>query len=143
MGCLSVEQVLMRSMKISGGLTKRDGMTELQHLTRLLSMPACAEVNNAMQELTGVNHNTSEQNKDMTKARQSCDMTDTRTVQNYLQERNSFCSDPSLRSVSPGVHAHPTVNVDKKMPSDTASWPAWMDKLLLSVHSRRGIRQCH
>ncbi|KAJ8417704.1 hypothetical protein AAFF_G00225470 [Aldrovandia affinis] len=66
-----------------------------------------------MQELTGVNHNTGDQNKDMTDARQARDMKDTLTVLNYLQERHPFCSDPSLRSISTGVHAHPSVNVDK------------------------------
>ena len=30
----------------------------------------------------------------------------------YLQERNPFTSDPSLRSICTGVHAHSTVNVD-------------------------------
>ena len=66
---LIIEQVLMRSLKTSGGLTRGRGMTEHQHLLWLLSRPACAEVNQAMLELTGVNYNTGEQNKDMTKAR--------------------------------------------------------------------------
>ncbi len=42
---LTIEQVLMRSMKTSGGLTRGRGMTEQQRLIWLLSMPACAEVN--------------------------------------------------------------------------------------------------
>ena len=46
---LMIEQVLMRSMKTSGGLTRARGMTEQQLLTWLLAMPACAEVNRAMQ----------------------------------------------------------------------------------------------
>ena len=88
-------------------------MTEHQRLLWLLSRPACAEVNQAMQELTRVNYNTGEQNKDMTAARQARDWKDTLTVLQYLQERNPFSSDPSLQSIATGVHAHPTVNVDK------------------------------
>ena len=42
---LVIEQVLMRSIKTSGGLTRGRGMAEQQRLTRLLPMPACAEVN--------------------------------------------------------------------------------------------------
>ena len=42
---LVIEQVLMRSLKTSGGLTRGRGMTENQHLLWLLSEPACAEVN--------------------------------------------------------------------------------------------------
>ena len=103
----------MRSLKTSGGLTRGRGMTENHRLLWLLSSPACAEVNQAMQELTGVNYNTEEQNKDMTAARQARDWKDTLTVLQYLQERNPFSLDPSLRSISTGVHAHPTVNVDE------------------------------
>ena len=87
-------------------------MTEQQRLLWLLSMPACAEVNQAMQELTGVNYNTGEQNKDMSKARQARDWKDTLAVVQYLQERNPFSNDPSLRNIATGVHAHPTFNVD-------------------------------
>ena len=55
---LMIEQVLMRSMKTSGGLTRDRGMTEQQILTWLLAMPACAEVNRAMQELRGAKYST-------------------------------------------------------------------------------------
>ena len=73
----------------------------------------CSEINKAMQELTGVNYDTSEQNKDMTNARQARDRIDTHTIFNYLQENSPFTSDNSLRSISTGVRAHATVNVDK------------------------------
>ena len=42
---LVIEQVLMRSLKTSGGLTRGRGMTENQRLLWLLSRPACAEIN--------------------------------------------------------------------------------------------------
>lgn len=87
---LIIEQVLMRSLKTSGGLTRERGMTEHQRQLWLLSRPACAEVNQAMQELTGVNYNTV---KDMTAARQTRDWKN--TLQ-YLQEQNPFSPDPSL-----------------------------------------------
>jgi len=103
---LVIEQVLMRSLKISGGLTQGCGMTENQCLLWLLSRP---KVNQAMQEFTEVNYNTKEQNKDMTAARQGHDWKDTLTVLQYLQERNPFSLDPSLQSIATGVHAHPTV----------------------------------
>ena len=63
---LVIEQVLMRSLKSTGGLTRGRGMEETQRLTWLLSRPVCAEVNHALQEFTSVNLNTSEQHKDMT-----------------------------------------------------------------------------
>lgn len=48
---LVIEQVLMRSLKTSGELTRGRGMTEQQRLIWLLSMPACAETNRSTQEL--------------------------------------------------------------------------------------------
>ena len=77
---LVIEQVLMRSLKTSGGLTRGRGMTERQRVIWLLSMLACAEMNRAMLKLTGVSYSTGEQNKDMTKSRQARDMKDTRTL---------------------------------------------------------------
>ena len=43
----------MRSMKTSGGVTRGRGMTETQLLVWLMSLQICADVNNAMQQLTG------------------------------------------------------------------------------------------
>ena len=102
----------MRSMKTSGGLTRGRGMTGSQRLMWLLSMPACTEVNRPMLELTGVSYSTGEQNKDMIKARQERDWKDSQTLLNYLHERNTFTFDVSLQSISNGVHASTTVNVD-------------------------------
>ena len=55
---LVIEQVLMTSMKTSGGLTRGRGMTEQQRLIWLLSMPVCAEINRARLDLIGVSYST-------------------------------------------------------------------------------------
>ena len=64
-----IQQVLMRSIKTSDGLTRGRGMTKQQRLMWVLSMPVCAEVNKAM-EMTGIHFDTGEHNKDMIKAGQ-------------------------------------------------------------------------
>ena len=89
---LVIEQVLMRSLKTSSGLTRGRGMTERQRVIWLLSMPACTEMSRAMLELTGVSYSTGEQNKDMTKSRQAWDMKDSWTLLRILAlaERNPF-----------------------------------------------------
>ncbi len=110
---LMIEQVLMRSMKTSGELTRGRGMTEQQRLTWLLSMPVCAEVNRAMQEFTGVKHNTGEQNKDLSKARQVRDMKDMNTLLMALSDRDTFESTNLLRNIMTGTHAGNAVNVDR------------------------------
>ena len=88
----------------SGGLTRGRGLTEQQRLIWLLSMPACAETNYIMQELTGVQFNSGEQNKDMTKARQTRDMKDTMTILSGLATHRTFSLDGE-RNIMNGVNA--------------------------------------
>ncbi|XP_073243634.1 uncharacterized protein [Porites lutea] len=102
---LIIEQVLMRSVKTTGGLTRGRGMSETQRLVWLMSMPACADINNSMQNLTGTNFLTSEQHKDTTKARQEHDQQDTNTTIRYLSKRSPFDSESSLRNIATGVVA--------------------------------------
>ena len=58
---LAIEQILMRSIKSSGGLTRGTGLGEDERLIWLMCIPACAEVHQAMQEVTGVSYDSSEQ----------------------------------------------------------------------------------
>ena len=55
---LVIEQVLMRSLKTSGSLTRGSGMSERQQAIWLLSMPLSAEVNRTMQDFTGKKYQT-------------------------------------------------------------------------------------
>lgn len=71
---LIIEQVLMRSVKTSGGLTIGKGINKHQRLVWLLSLPICAETNRVMQSLSGVDLNSGEQNKDICKARMQRDL---------------------------------------------------------------------
>ncbi|CAH3108670.1 unnamed protein product, partial [Porites lobata] len=76
-------------------------------------MPACAETNRAMQELTGVKSNSGEQNKDMSKARQNGDAKDTLVILTTFEDRDPFSADPNLRNIMTGVNANNAVNVDR------------------------------
>ena len=109
---LVIKQVLMRSLKTSGGLTRGRGFTKQQRLIWLLSMPACAETNQAMQEMTGVKSNSGEQNKDMSKARQKRYAKDTLVILTTFADRDPFSADPNLRNIMTGVNADNAVNVD-------------------------------
>ena len=74
--------------------------------------PVCAEVNNVMQQRTGVQYNTSEQHKDLTTARQVKYMTDSCELFEFLESRNSFGDNCSLRSIATGINAGISGNVD-------------------------------
>ncbi|KAL8576695.1 hypothetical protein ACOMHN_025170 [Nucella lapillus] len=109
---LVIEQVLMRSLKSNGGLTRGSGMGETERLVWLLSMPACAEVNISMQLVTGLSFATSEQHKDASAARQSRDHKDTQALLHFFYRRNPFLGDGKLRSLATGQEADESVNVD-------------------------------
>ncbi len=102
-------------------------------------MPVCAEVNQAMEEITGVKYNKGEQNKDMTKARQAHDWKDTLTVLSYLQKQNPFSNDPGLLNTATGEHAFSIINVDTARSVGDAILE-WMDKHLMSTTSRGKIK---
>ena len=109
---LVIEQVVMRSVKTTGGLTRGRGMGETQRASWLLSMPACAEMNVAMQDLTEINYETSEQHEEMSTARLKRDEKDSKTVLVYLQNRNPFTDDISLQNISTGVVTQTSANAE-------------------------------
>ena len=110
---LVIEQVLMRSLKTSGGLTRGRGMTENQRLLWLLSMPSCAEINFTMQKLTGTLYQTSEQHKESCSSRKKRDIEDTFKILAALKEWNPFSQDLTLHSIVNGITADDKVNVHK------------------------------
>ena len=110
---LIIEQVLMRSVKTTGGLTRSRGFSETQRLVWLLSTPVTAEINNAMQGLTGVEYVTSEQHKEATAARIRRDMDDVTKLIEFLERRNQFTKNLELRNIAMGVTAMSHINVVK------------------------------
>ena len=117
---LIIEQVLMRSLKTSGGFTRGRGMTERRRVIWLLSMPACAEVNRAMLELTVVSYSTGEQNKDMT----SPDKPKTRRTLRrcFFNRKKSFHN--SYRSAKSSVNLGKAREVGQSMLDSMTGKPA-------------------
>ncbi|CAC5381252.1 unnamed protein product [Mytilus coruscus] len=110
---LVIEQVLMRSLKTTGGMTSRKryvrgSASPMDFIyARLL-----AEMNNALQEFTGVNYGTSDQHKEGGESRRSRDCQDLKTFLSFLISRNPFVEKTSLRNIETGVSADKFVNVD-------------------------------
>ena len=88
-------------------------MTESQRLVWLLSTPACAQVNCAMQDLTTVTYTSSVQHKDVSNARLERDMSDTLKVLEYMKPRSPFGENPTLHSIASGITADSAVNCDR------------------------------
>ena len=111
---LLIEQVLMRSVKTTGGLTRGRGMSESQRITWLLSTPIiCAEVNMALQDYTSVQYGTSDQHKEQRAARQARDTDDTHKLIGYMSSKDPFRNDPTLQNIDTGITAGDSVNADQ------------------------------
>ena len=109
-------------------------MTETQGLVWLMARPVCAEENNTMQQLTGVQYNTSEQHKDLTTTRQGKDMADSCELLEFLESRNLSSDNCSLRSIATGINAVISVNVD------TAKYVE--EKILTSMAQQKVLQHC-
>lgn len=91
-------------------MTRGRGMSEGQRAQWILSMPDCAEMNNAL--FTGVNYGTSDQHKEGGESRRSRDCRDLKTFLSFLISRSPFVEETSLRNIETGVSADKFVNVD-------------------------------
>jgi len=97
---LVIEQVLMRSLKSVGVLTRGRGSTDAQRALWILSRPATSEVNEAMQTFCGTQYTTSEQHSDTHMAARNRDRKDTEVITEYLYVRNLFKCEADLKSIS-------------------------------------------
>ncbi|PIK43835.1 hypothetical protein BSL78_19308 [Apostichopus japonicus] len=120
---LVIEQALMRTIKTTGGLTRGRGMEEKQRTRWLLAMPACADINESMQELTGATYSTSGQHKDLFVARKERDHKDTYEIFQYLNDYNPFVSEEgALHSVATDMTASASCNPHEARKSEKLSW---------------------
>ena len=110
---LIIEQVLMRSIKSQGGLTRGRGFGVEQRTTWLLGMPQCASVHLAMQDLIGVVHETSIQHQETGETGVERDRSDIWKIIHFLRNRSPFSPDSTLRNIVNGMVAPENVKVDK------------------------------
>ena len=111
-----IEQVLMRSIKTTGGLTRGKGVGELQRTVWLLSKPICGILNEAIQSLCGVEYTTSEQHKETTCSRRTRDYNDAVVIAQYIVERDPFQIAEDLVSIETGeVSAQSDVYLAKEI----------------------------
>lgn len=75
---------MVRSVKSKGGLTRRKEVLESTCQLWLGSTHICADIHNAMTELTGASRQTSEQHVQLTSSRISRDNKDLATVKEWF-----------------------------------------------------------
>ena len=110
---LAIEQVLMRSLKSRGGLTRGRGVTESVRLIWLKTMHRCAEIHNSMSSLTKLLHVSSEQDVELGASRKRRDNIDLQKIISWFNDHNPFSvNEPCLKRLSTGLIANEEINCD-------------------------------
>ena len=101
---LVIEQVMMRSIKSRGGLTRGRGITESVRLQWILSMHKCAGIHEAMTTMTDMKTKASEQHIELGRSRCERDFQDLLKIQEWFDEHEPFdVKEVKLRSLSSGL----------------------------------------
>ena len=106
---LVIEQVLMRSLKSRGGLTRGRCVTESVRMMWTNIMHRCADMHNAMTTLTGHQHKTSVQHIELNQSRLKRDNEDLQKIISFFDKHDPFDScEPQLKCVVSGLTATDT-----------------------------------
>lgn len=103
---LVIEQVMMRSIKSAGGLTRGRGFSQSVRHQWTYTAHHCAPIHDSMTKLSNLNLASSDQHVEMTVARRSRDIEDCNKIYTWIKDRNPFAkTDKRLKSLSTGVTA--------------------------------------
>jgi len=113
---LVIKQMMMRSLKSRGGLTRGSGMEESVRSVWFHTMHHCASIHLAMTSETDLQR-LNQQHADLGKSRVARDSQDLHKILDWLKVHNPFAApDQKLRSISSGM----TANDDDKVTCDQA-----------------------
>ena len=117
MGCdKAIECFLMKEVKGDGGLTSGTGFDTVQRNTYLYSRPTCAEISSAIEQITGVSHDTSEQHKELRSSRLTRDSKDCGELEIFFSMSTTLSpkhhEKHDLYNIFTGTTAHNAVNID-------------------------------
>lgn len=108
-----IEQVLMRSMKVEGGLTHGRGLTESSISRWVNTIPVTIHVISAVEKLTGISSVYSNQHVELRESRKNRDTSDSKKFLLWLKKHSPFeCPSDTLISISTGIKADKTVNCE-------------------------------
>ena len=104
----------MMSIKTNEDLTRRKGFGELQRTVWTLAIPACASINLAIQNLTRVSYDTSDQHREASESRKARDAKGIPVANfvRFLEERNPLEETQPLRNINAWLEADMRVDAD-------------------------------
>lgn len=107
---MTIEQVLMRSMKTQGGLTHGRGCSESVLTKFILTMIILLEVCNEMEDFCNVCFTTTEQHVDSTEYRIKRDVADLEKLETFFNRYDPFPETDKITSIFSGIVGSDTVN---------------------------------
>ena len=109
---LFIEQVVMRSIKSRGGLTRGRGFTESTRHQWVHAAHQCVVIHEAMTLISKSTLANSEQHVELGVSRKNRDASDLSKIQTCFREHNLFEGGPEFRSLSTRICSDGTVNCD-------------------------------
>lgn len=141
---MTIEQMLMRAMKCSGGLTHGRGLTENVIGKWVLSRIAVLEVGNAMESFSNMIFSNSEQHVDNRVSRIRRDTEDLAKIQAFFDNYNPFPDSDKIMSIYSGVigdlnrvNCHQAFKIGKILMEETSN------KKFTDVKYKRSSRLVH
>ncbi|KAL8606327.1 hypothetical protein ACOMHN_050807 [Nucella lapillus] len=111
----TIEQVLMRMLKVSGGLAHGRGITDSTLSKWVHVIPRCVPICNSLEDFCGVHTQTSDQHNDLRACSTKQDAKDYGIFLNWLQLHSpfSYTAEDTLVSISTGILADKSANADQ------------------------------
>lgn len=110
---MTVEQTLMRAMKMSGGLTHGRGTTDSVLTKWTLGMPVGCDISNQLENFTGMTSTAPEQHSDFRKANVKRDDKATEDFVRWFISHPPFPNQEKLFSIASGIVGNETINSHK------------------------------
>lgn len=136
----TIEQFLMRTLKLSGGMTHGRGITDSTLTKWVHALPRCAPICDELEQFTGVHTGTSEQHRDLRQSTQSRDKKDRGTFVEWLEAHPPFAGYEAERLVclSTGLVADLSVNCDSAVELGRKAASGMSGKKFTDLTLRRG-----
>ncbi|KAG5867406.1 hypothetical protein JTB14_014971 [Gonioctena quinquepunctata] len=106
---MTIEQVLMRGLKVMGGLTHR-GLNDSILMKYIYGLPTMVRISQSLEEFTEVIFSTSEQHVDSRPSRQERDNADVMKLSKWLSQHPPFSVLVKLVSLGTGIVGGPEIN---------------------------------
>ena len=138
---MTIEQVLMRAMKTTVGLTGGRGLTDSTLSRLVLAIPACGHISDAVEQYAEVSSAIPEQHIDLREPRKVRDKSDVDKIIDWFTAHSPFHQTPTeLISLSTGIVADDETNCEQAYEFGLSEMGKLTGQTFIDVHYSRKRR---